>query len=158
MEENADVKLALEEMRLNMQQSLSAGEALDQKVNLILVASGLVFAVATTLQISLNPSRSDLYWAVLIGVICLYIASVALALWGAGPQPYRLPLASDWDELTRVILGRAERDALTQLLSGYVEQIQHNRKINRTKAAIFRICLAILLVTVLTLVVLVFIP
>ena len=130
---NADVKLALEEMRWRMQQSLSAGDALDQKVNLILVASGLVVALVTTLQISLAPNRSDLYWFVLFVAIGLYILAVAAVLWGASPQPYRLAIASEWNELDKHIFGRPERDAILSLLSGYVDQIQHNRRINYKK-------------------------
>ena len=38
-ENNTDVKLALEEMRFNMEQSLNAGDALDQKVNILLIAA-----------------------------------------------------------------------------------------------------------------------
>ncbi len=39
-EQNLDVKLALEEMRFNMQVSLDNVDAINQKMNLVLVASG----------------------------------------------------------------------------------------------------------------------
>jgi hypothetical protein len=158
MEENADVKLALEEMRLNMDQSLSAGDAIDQKVNLILVASGLILGMVYTLQISLDPNRSNLYWGLLLVAFGLYIAVVALSLWLASPQPYRMAIASDWNELETQLFGKLERDAIRVLLSGYVEQIQHNRKINRTKAAAFRLSVLCLLATVIVMTVLVIIP
>ena len=154
-ENNSDVRLALEEMRWSMQQSLSAGDALDQKVNLILVASGLVVALITTLQISLAPNRSDLYWFILFLAIGLYVLAVAVVLWGASPQAYRLAIASEWEQLDKHIFGRPERDVILSLLSGYVDQIQHNRRINHRKVMAFRLSLVVLMITVVLLVLLV---
>ena len=76
-------------------------------------------------------------------------------IWGAAPKDYKLPIASDWDELDKHILGRSEREAILTLLSGYVDQIQHNRKINRLKVRTFKISLINLFVTVILLSILV---
>ena len=127
-ETNLDVKLALEEMRLNMQQSISAGDTLDQKVEFILVVAGLVLALATTLQVSLSPSHSNLYWFVLLAAISLYVISVVAILVSSMPQTYHLAIASEWEELDKQIFGRTERDAILSVLSGYLEQIQYNEK------------------------------
>lgn len=147
MEENLDVKLALEEMRFNMQQSLSTGEILDQKMNSILGASGLFLAVAATFQIVLLPNRPGLSW-LLVTAGVLYVVMVGLALLGASPQTYRLAIDSDWGELNEHLFQKPERDAALSLLSGYVDQIQHNHRINRRKVIIFRISLGILFVVV----------
>lgn len=157
-DENLDVKLALEEMRFNMQQSLSAGDALDQKTNLVLAAAAVVIAVGTTLQISLEMNRSDLYWMILLLSIGLYLAAVGAALWGSRPQTYRLAIASDWSELNRQLFNKSEREAILALLSGYVDQIQHNQRINAVKAKRLQFSLLVLALTVPLLISLVFIP
>ncbi len=154
-DENSDVKLALEEMRLNMQQSLDAGDALDQKVNLILAVAGLVIALGATLQISFSPNRSVTYWIILSIVVVLYIVSVAAALLAVNPQNYRMAIASDWNELDKRIFEKKERQAILALLSGYVEQIQHNRQINHRKVFLLRFCLIGLVASVVLMVILV---
>jgi len=154
-ESNIDVRLALEEMRFNMKQSLDAGDALDQKLSQILAASGAVLALVTALQLTLSSTQSDLYWAVFLVAVGLYVFAVFLALIGASPQSYRLAIASEWEELDKQIFGKLERDIALILLSGYVDQIQHNRNINRRKANIYRLSLIVLPLTVTLLVVLV---
>jgi hypothetical protein len=152
-EENPDLQLALEEMRFNMQQSLSAGDALDGKVNLVLVAAGLVVAITATLEISLDPNRSDLYWFVLLLAVGFYFAAIASVLIGSRPTGYHLAISSEWDELDRHIFGRPEREALLSLLSGYVDQIQHNEAINKRKARMYTLSLLLLFLTVVLLIV-----
>jgi hypothetical protein len=149
---NIDVKLALEEMRINMQQSLDAGDRLDDKLNLIQVGSGAVLALVTTLNLSLSFDQSRLYWAIFLVAVGLYVISVLLALVGAGPKPYHLAIAPEWEELDKEIFGKAERDAILTLLSGYVDQIEHNRKINQSKVNVYRFSLSILPITVILLV------
>jgi hypothetical protein len=156
-QDNSDVKLALEEMRFTMQQILSAGDALDQKVNALLVAAGIVLAVSTTLQISLSPNRSNLYWAILFVTIVLYITAVVVVLISSKPYTYRMAIAAKWEELEQHIFGKQERDAILNLLSGYVDQIQHNQKINVCKAKLQMCSIAILALIVVLLVILVFI-
>ena len=58
-------------MRINLQQSLDVGDAIDQKLNSIIMAAGLIIALVTTLQISLSPNRTNLYWAILLIAIVL---------------------------------------------------------------------------------------
>ncbi len=149
--ENQDLKLALDELRLHMAQTLQAGDALDQKINNTLSAAGLIIAITSTLQISLSPNASNLYWAILIVAIVLYITAVVLALIGMKPQVYKMAIIADWDELDERIFGKSEREALLVVLSGYVEQIDHNNEINRKKAKIFLWNLGVLAVMVLAL-------
>jgi hypothetical protein len=149
---NIDVKLALEEMRINMQQSLDAGDRLDDKLNQIQVGSGAVLALVTTLNLSLSFDQSRLYWAIFLVAVGLYVISVLLALVGTGPKPYHLAIAPEWEELDKEIFGKAERDAILTLLSGYVDQIEHNRKINQSKVNVYRFSLSILPITVILLV------
>jgi hypothetical protein len=149
---NSDVKLALEEMRINMQQSLDAGDRLDAKLNQILVGSGAVLALVTTLNLSLSLDQSDFYWAVFLFAVGLYVISILLTLIGASPKPYHLAIAPEWKILDEEVFGKSERDAILTLLSGYVDQIEHNREINRSKVKAYRFSLTILPVTVILLV------
>ena len=152
---NQDVKLALDELRLLMAQTLQSGDSLDQKINNTLSAAGLIIAITSTLQISLFPNASNFYWAILILAVILYIATVGLALIGMKPQIYKLAIAADWDEIDERIFGKNEREALLVILSGYVEQIAHNEEINRQKDKVFRWNLCLLATMVLALLALV---
>lgn len=154
---NLDVKLALEEMRINMQQSLEAGDVLDQKLNQISVASGSILALVSVLKIALSPSPSDLYWLIFLFAVGLYVVSILLTLAASSPQSYQLPIAPEWEELEEHIFSKNERDAYLSLLSGYVDQIQNNRKINTKKAQVYKFSFLILPITVVLLVSLLFI-
>jgi Kef-type K+ transport system membrane component KefB len=154
--DNLDVKLALEEMRLNMQQSMSAGDALDQKVEFVLVVAGLALGLATTLQAPSSPSQFSPRWFVLLAAMAFYVISVLAILVSSMPQTYHLAIASEWEELKQRILGRAEREAILTVLSGYVNQIQHNEKLNRRKAKLHVFSLCVLMVTVILIVTLAF--
>ena len=153
-----DVELALTEMRLALTASLAGGESLDRKVNAILAAGALVLGVAPSLQVSLDPQRSDTYWAVLVAAVILYFAASALALLSGQPHSYHLPIAAKWEEVDRQLLGRPRRDALLSLLSGYVNQTQHNESVNRRKATIQGWALALLAMSVVAILVLSMIP
>jgi hypothetical protein len=155
---DADVELALSEMRYALASSLAGGESLDRKVNAILAAGALVLGVASSLQVSLGPRRSDLYWAVLISAVFLYLFASGLALISGRPRSYHLPIAANWEEIDRQVLGRPRRDALLTLLSGYVDQTQHNERVNRRKANIQGWALALLAMSVVTILVLAMIP
>lgn len=137
--ENGDVKLALEEMRLNMQESINVGNALDQKVILTLIVLGVILAITYVIQIVFNRFCPEWYLRMLAAV------TVLVTLWVINPQHYRRAMASDWDELETHIFGRLERDAIFSLLSGYVDQIQYNHQVNFGKVIVLRFSLVILL-------------
>ncbi len=142
---NSDLRLALEEMRLSMAQSISAGDALDQKVHITLAAAGLVMAVIATFQVPLSSQYSDVFWVVRLFAIILFGLAVVLVLFGSRPQTYHLAISPDWNELDKQLIGQPERDAMLSLLSGYVVQVQHNEGINRRKARLHGISLGMLL-------------
>jgi hypothetical protein len=154
---NADVKLALEEMRRNLQQSLDAGDAIDRKLNSILVASGAILTLIGALKLSISGNHSVLFWTIFFITIGLYTLSIFLVMLGASPKHYKMPIASEWDELASSIFGKSERDVILKLLSGYVTQIPINRKINQEKARYFSFSVLILLVIVILLLLLVII-
>ena len=132
-----NLQLALSELRIQLSQTLQAGDALDQKINNTISAAGLIIAITSTLQISLSTDTSNLYWVFLIFAVLLYITAVVLALFGMKPQNYKMAISADWNELDKHIFLRSEHDALLVLLSGYVESIENNNRINKQKARIF---------------------
>ncbi len=149
-------KLALDEMRLNMQQSMSAGEALDRKAQFILFVAASVLTLATTLQGTSFPIQSGRYGLVLVAAIVLDVTSILFVLTSLMPRSYRLAIASDWEEVDRQILGKTEREAILALLSGYVERVKQNGNINRRKARLHRLSLGLLMLTVVLIVSLAF--
>jgi hypothetical protein len=153
--ENKDVIIALDEMRLQMAYILQAGDALDQKINTTLSAAGLIIAITSTLQISLSPNASNLYWFFLISALIIYSILVIGALIGMKPQRYRLAIAADWKELDKRLFNEKERDAILALLAGYVDQINYNSKLNMEKVKIFKRNILLLGVVVIVLILLV---
>ena len=157
-EENKDVRLALEEMRFNMQQVLNNGDSLDQKVNILLVAAGVVLAITSTLQVTLSPDRSNIYWGILIFAIILYLLAVGFILFSSKPYMYHLAMSAKWEDLDKYLFNTSEREAILTLLAGYVDQIQYNEQINRRKAKFQSFSLGVLAITVLIFFILVAIP
>jgi hypothetical protein len=67
-----NLRLALEEMRFNMQQIMNASDALDQKINLILVGVGLSITLLTAFHSSVFKQSNWFYLALAIGIL-LYL-------------------------------------------------------------------------------------
>lgn len=155
---NADVKLALDEMQLNMEKGISAGDALDQKANTLLTAASLMLAIATTLQISISPNRSVYFWVALIFVLILYTGVIILILHISMPQTYHLPLKADWEELDNQLFGKTEREVILVILSGYVEQVAYNELLNKIKAKFYTRSYWMLILIIIALLVLTRIP
>jgi hypothetical protein len=153
-EHNLDVKLALEEMRFNMERSLIDSNSIDQKLYWLLATSGLLLSVGTTLQIYLSPNRSLLYCCILVFVIYLFLVAGGIIILGLSPQPYHLAVKSDWDVLNKRIFGESERDAIISLLFAYVTQIQYNRAINNRKVLLFRCSLFFYIIIVILMMIL----
>jgi hypothetical protein len=158
MDNNADLKLALDEMRLNMQQILNNGDLLDQKVNNLLGVAGVVLAIGSTLQISLSPDRSVVYWGILIFTIILFLVAFGLIVFSSKPHIYHFAISSKWEDLDKHLFNVEEREALLTLLAGYVDQIGYNEAINRRKARLHTWSLILLVLIVVLLVVLLAIP
>ena len=135
-DQNADVRLALEEMRVNMDTVMSAGDAIDQKVNALLAAAGLLLVVISAQLPSFTSSHAPLFGVVLAFIVVFYLSSVLVVLFVSRPKEHRAAISSTWNELDAQLFGKSERDAILALLSGYVDQIQHNEETNKHKAKI----------------------
>ena len=133
-DENSDVRLALEEMRIAHDQIFKSGDIIDQKTNTILVAAGLIIALTTSVKISLGLTSSLLSWIFFIVAISFYLFAVIWTLIGAKPTTYKLPIAAKWEVLDEHIFGETERDVILSLLRAYTDQIQYNEAINKRKS------------------------
>ena len=158
MSENAALKLALEEMRFNMDHVLGNGDVIDQKINNLLGAAGAILTIASTLQISLSPTRSQIYWYVLCFTIILYVVAFCIIVFGAKPRAHHLAISSRWEDLDKDLLNLNERDALLKILAGYSDQIAFNEEINFRKAKLHNYCLLLLVTIVALIAVLLVIP
>lgn len=150
--QNADVKIVLEEMRRQFDQVLRTGELLDQKAGAFLVAAGALIVVAMSRQAA--PLSS---WAAVVAVLLafLYAAAFVLVLFSITTRGYNLPLDTDWEEIDRRLFNETERDANLIMISGYVTQIDFNRRINRRKARFVDLGLWLLMATVILILILV---
>lgn len=129
--QNADVKLVLEEMRRQYDQVLRTGELLDQKAGAFLVAAGALIVLAFGGQpASLSPWAAGL--TLLVAV--LYAVAFGLALVSIRTTGYKMRIAIDWAVIDEYLFGKAERDALLVQISSYIEGIEHNRQENLRKA------------------------
>jgi len=156
-DENSDVRLALEEMRIAHDQIYKSGDVIDQKANTILVVAGLVITLTSSVKISLGLTSSLLYWIIFIVAISFYLFAVILTLIGAIPKTYKLPIAAKWEVLDERILGETERDAILSLLRAYMDQIQYNEAINKRKrinykCSMISLILSLLLISLLIMV------
>ena len=138
--ENFDLSISLDEMRINIQQSLDSGDALDRKLNQTIVSSGAIISITTTLQLTLDWNKSSLYWFIFYFVIGLYTLNVVVALLISGPKSYKLPISPEWKVLEQEIFDKTPREIYSKLLSGYVDQIKNNREINTKKAKAYYFC------------------
>lgn len=125
--------LALEEMRLEYQQVSQSSDVLDNKASAMLGASSLILGLLGVLQIS-AASRSLTIQIGLGIAAALYFVMVWLCLKSIFPKSFTTPIQADWNVLSKYLLTQKEKDAVLNILSGYVTQIQHNKHINEIKA------------------------
>jgi hypothetical protein len=151
VDKNAPLRLALEEMRFNMDHILGNGDTIDHKTNNLLGAAGAILAIASTLQITLSPNRSVFYWYLLFFTVILYIVTFCFIVFSSKPRLHHFAMSSKWEDLDNHLLNLNERDALLKILAGYSDQIAFNEAINEKKAK-FHNCSLFLLVTIMLLI------
>lgn len=123
---NATCRLILDEMQRSLDQTFSASDSLDQKANLIIAAIALILTIFAPALATLSKQGLA---AITLAIICVGLSAFAIR-----SREYRSPLAADWNELDQHLLGQSEGEALSVLISGYVDQINHNEELNRRKA------------------------
>lgn len=128
--QNADVKLVLEEMRRQFDMGLRTGELLDQKAGAFLVAAGAVIVLAMGQQAGASP-----WWAQALTVLVAvsYLVAVVLALVAIRTSTYKAQISTDWHDLEQRLFNETERNATLVMISTYIETIEHNRAQNNRK-------------------------
>ena len=119
--ENADVKLALEEMKMNFREISIGGDLLVKKAMALFV---LIIAMLWYRVESLEYTYFCLFSLVLLSFVFL-------------PRNYKLPMAAEWGALNESLFDKEERDVILTLLSGYTDQIKNNARINKIKSLLF---------------------
>jgi len=136
--QNADVRIVLEEMRRQFDVGLRTGELLDQKAGAFLVAAGALIVLALGGQ----PASSSAWAAGLaLLVAALYAVAFALALMSIRTRNYKMQIPTDWETLDQYIFDKVERDAILVQISTYIEAIELNRQENYRKARLVDWCL-----------------
>lgn len=153
--QNADVKLVLEEMRRQFDHVLHTGEILDQKAGAFLVAGGALIVLAMgRRQFPMSPLATGLG----LVVAGLYAVAFILILRSIQTRSYNQPLTTDWAEIDKALFNETERDATLTMISGYTTQIMFNQRLNHRKADLVDWGLRLLMATVVLTIVLVIIP
>lgn len=129
--QNADVRIVLEEMRRQFDMGLRTGELLDQKAGASLVAAGALIVLAMGRQVSV---LSGLPKTLAVAIAVLYAGVFILAMASIKTRDYKVNISTDWDELTQRMFNETERDATLVMVSSYIEAIEWNRKRNDSKA------------------------
>lgn len=128
-------ELALTEMRQAYQNCNATTDNLDRKAIALLSSASLILALFGILQLKpFDRGQTDLYWVVLSTALVLYFVMLGLCAYVIAPRRYNTPIKADKEVLGGSILCKPPREAVMTLLSGYVEQIQHNRLSNQKKA------------------------
>lgn len=132
---NADVLLALDEMRTSWQHTYTTSDALDQKASFLLTAAGIIIALVAALSLDLaKVATSPVKLILLLIALGLYVVMIVMAILTLLPALYSGPIKPDWGALNEFVFNKSERDAVLSMLSGYINVIEGNKASNDRKA------------------------
>jgi hypothetical protein len=136
MDELQNAKLALDEVRLLYQKHDADSNHIDNKAGSILTGASLILTLFGVLQISLSRDiQSLLYKIMLVVLFILFLGMVVLLMRILSPKEFRTVFKEDWEGVEKaILLKETEEEAALQLVSNYLERIQHNKKIIEGKA------------------------
>lgn len=136
MDNNADLKLALDEMRFLMEKQFESSDTIDKKANNLINVATLTLTIIPAIKIASADRMPGLIFIAVVFVVgILYLTLFWFILKVHQPQVYTTALAPKLDEIKRVILDRPERDGMYSLLVGYINQINANYRTNEAKSA-----------------------
>lgn len=119
--------LALQEVKEMYAHIQAAIELLASKAMALLQGSAILLTLFGMLQIELLKQGQPLWYQIgLVLTIVIYATTVVLLLHVLAPQTYRMAIDADWDTLGSVIRNHTLEHATTQLISNYMDCIQHN--------------------------------
>lgn len=125
-------QVAIEEMKLTLQNNLASFEAVKNMARTIFGAASLVLGLLGTLQIisaEVMPAYRAWYNVLIVLVLLAYLGLIACCLYVLTPINIYLPIRADWPELWENFISETEENIYKTRLSGYLNAIQLNRPI-----------------------------
>ena len=143
--EKASVRIVLTELQRQHDVHLAAVDALSSKATSLLEWASLALAIVSAISMPDLANVNKVTPFFLLGVAgILYLAIVILSLSVVFPKAYKLPMTTKWDDMRSYYLTQPEQDALEQILSQYIEVIEHNKLASERKAVRLKAGLALL--------------
>jgi hypothetical protein len=128
-------KIALEEAKEMYRAIYANGDILDKKATALLSNSSLILTLFSVLQISLIEDEQTISYKIgLAIVVALFLSLVIIILCIIRPKKYHLVFEFTWNGIVETILDQKKSNVFYQLISNYIDRIQHNEKINRKKS------------------------
>lgn len=140
MNEIKNKKVVLEELRLALDKTISAGHTLNDKIQNILSFSSIIVSVVAAIEASVFQNKVGLgFWAMVVIALSLYLVSVWLIFRrGLHPIEYRTPISIDWDELANRYFHVEEEAVFDLTINEYLCSLDDISKSNTKKAKIVR--------------------
>lgn len=147
-------KIILFELQAHANAILDFGDALDNKLNLLVGASVVTLGLFSALG-AVNQA-GQWYWCVMAVVALCYCISIIVVVREFLPIDYHFPLLVDWDHLQTTYLVFEEEEMLDRVVSQYTVVIDRNNALLERKTFAVRFGMVMLFTTILILIVLQF--
>jgi hypothetical protein len=122
----------LDELRQEQESLLSFGDALDNKLNMLIGSGTLVLGLFAALGLMEEATFS--YWLVIIISATGYWVSLFVLGLNFRPTTYHFPVKAEWDHLHKAYIPLEGDELLDKLISQNIEAIECNKEINQSKA------------------------
>jgi len=148
-------RLILDELRTTLSAQFNNADGLDGKLKQLLSSASLILSIVTALQITTGIEQIGwFYLTVLVFALVLYAALVIVIVRGLRPMTYHSSIPTDWDEIADRYFGEDEDEALSTLISTYLDALDKNDIPINHKARMVTFASRLLVAIVLTLIIL----
>jgi hypothetical protein len=139
MEETVNKKLALEELQRVFDKKFAASDILDGKLQSMLNFLSVIVAIAPTIAGStLFDKIGWTFWIPIFAVLILYLICFQKIMRGLNPSDYVQPITSDWDILEKRLFKSTPDQAISIIISSYIEALKDAGIQNLNKEKIIR--------------------
>jgi hypothetical protein len=157
--DEASVRVVLTELQRQHDVHLAAVDTLSSKAISLLEWASLALAIVSAISMPDLANLNKVAPFFILGVVgILYLGIVILSLSVVFPKSYELPMTTNWDDMCSSYLTQPKQDALEQMLSQYIEVIEHNKLASERKATRLKVGLVLLPLLIITLVIMVTYP
>ena len=160
MNEIDNLIIARDEMRDLYQKSIEANDILTKKASLILGTIGILFSLATFLNIEEKIRRgcSIYYWIILAFSFVLFMILIIATIFIVLPRTYQTPIKPTLNVIQHELIEQTNEIALRKIIRGYIDAIDINVKTNLRKAKVVKFGLIVFPIIIFLLILLFFIP